>query len=103
MNEIYPVEFDAPDIAPYKQGNSGVDYVTTFDSGQPGPHAMIQAVTHGNETCGAHAVDHLFRNDVRPKRGKLTLAFVAIGLLHASRGVMKKMIAALEQGWERVV
>ena len=30
--------------------------------------------------------------------GKLTLALLAIGLLHASRGVMKKMIAALEQG-----
>jgi uncharacterized membrane protein len=30
--------------------------------------------------------------------GKLTLALVAIGLLHASRGVMKKMITALEQG-----
>jgi len=30
--------------------------------------------------------------------GKLTLAIVAIGLLHASRGVMKKMVAALEAG-----
>ena len=78
MNEIYAIEFDAPDIAPYKRGNTGVDYVTTFDSGQPGPHALIQAVTHGNETCGAHALDHLFRNEVRPKRGKLTLAFANV-------------------------
>ena len=30
--------------------------------------------------------------------GKLTLALVAIGLLHASRGVMRKMITALESG-----
>ena len=30
--------------------------------------------------------------------GKLTLALVAIGLLHASRGLMRKMITALEGG-----
>lgn len=74
----YPVELTAPDIEAYRKGNTGVEFVTTFDSGRPGPHVMINAVTHGNELCGAIALDHLFRADVRPLRGKLTLAFVNV-------------------------
>src|SRR5438067_9595892 len=32
-------------------------------------------LTHGNEICGAIALDKLFRAGVKPRRGKLTLAF----------------------------
>lgn len=74
----YPVELSPPDIAPYRQGNIGVDYVHVLDSGRPGPNVMIQALTHGNEICGALAVDWLFREKVRPARGKLTLAFANV-------------------------
>ena len=72
----YPVELDAPDISAYRTGNTGIDYVHTFDSGKPGPDAMINAVIHGNELCGAIALDYLMKQDIRPTRGKLTLAFV---------------------------
>ena len=72
----HPVELTAPDISAYKAGNTGIDYVTTLDSGKPGPHVMINAVTHGNEICGAIALDHLFRHRIEPTRGKLSLAFV---------------------------
>jgi len=74
MNE-YPVELTPPDIAPYKDGNTGIDYATTFDSGRPGPHVMVNALTHGNELCGAIVLDFLFRENVRPTRGRLTLSF----------------------------
>jgi predicted deacylase len=74
LNE-YPVELTPPDISPYKTGNTGIDYATTFDSGQDGPHVMVNAVTHGNELCGAIVLDFLFRENVRPTRGKLTLSF----------------------------
>ncbi len=74
----YPLDLTPPDISPYRSGNSGVDYVTSFDSGKPGPHAMITAIVHGNELCGAIALDHLFKQDIRPERGRLTLAFVNI-------------------------
>jgi len=73
--DSYPIELKAPDISPYRAGNTGVEFVTTFDSGQPGPHVMICAVTHGNELCGAITLDFLFRQNVRPVRGKLTLGF----------------------------
>ena len=71
------VKFQAPppDLAPYRRGNTGVDYVSTFDSGRAGPHVMINALTHGNEVCGAYALDWLFSRGVRPARGRLTLSF----------------------------
>ncbi len=75
-DQTYPVELSPPDIEPYRAGNTGVPFITTFDSGTPGPHVMIAAVTHGNELCGAIAVDHLMRQQVRPRRGRLTLGFL---------------------------
>lgn len=71
----YPVELTPVDITPYRHGNTGVDYVTTFDSGNPGYHVMITAVTHGNELCGALTLDHFFKHNVRPIAGKITFAF----------------------------
>lgn len=91
----YAVELSAPDISAYRHGNTGIDYVTTFDSGRPGPHVLVNAITHGNEICGAIAVDRLFRMEVRPTRGKLSLAFANVAAFlrfdkrapHASRFV----------------
>ena len=74
----YPVSLTPPDISAYRTGNIGVEYVHQFDSGKPGPHVMISAVVHGNELCGAIAVDHLLKNEVRPLQGKLTLAFMNV-------------------------
>ena len=73
-----PVELIAPDISAYQKGNSGVDYISTFDSGKLGPHVMINAVTHGNEICGAITVDRLFKMKVRPTCGKLSLSFANV-------------------------
>lgn len=75
---LYPVEFMPPDISAYRQGNTGVDYVTCFDSGRAGPHVMISAVVHGNELCGAVALDWLFTLKLRPRLGKLSLAFMNV-------------------------
>lgn len=78
QNQPYPVEIDAPDISPYKAGNTGIDYVTTLDSGRMGPHVMVAALVHGNELCGPITLDFLLRKQVRPLRGKLTLAFLNV-------------------------
>ncbi len=74
----YAVELNALDISQYRRGNTGIDYATTFDSGAPGAHVMLSALVHGNELCGAHALDYLLREEVRPQQGKLTLAFMNI-------------------------
>nr|WP_315594741.1 M14 family metallopeptidase [uncultured Cupriavidus sp.] len=76
--EAYPVEVEFPDISPYAAGNTGIAYVHTFDSGLPGPHVMINALTHGNEVCGAITVAGLLAHGLRPRRGKLTLSFANV-------------------------
>lgn len=76
LDKDYPVELTHPDIEPYREGNTGVEFVTTHDSGAPGPHVMINAITHGNEICGAIALDTLFKAGLRPERGKLSLGFI---------------------------
>jgi predicted deacylase len=71
----YTVEIAQPDISPYRKGNTGIEYATTIDSGKPGPHVMITALAHGNEICGAIVLDELFRTNIRPLHGKLSLVF----------------------------
>jgi predicted deacylase len=51
-----------------------VEYVTRFDSGVPGPHALITALVHGNELCGAIALDFLFRAGIRPLRASAAIS-----------------------------
>jgi predicted deacylase len=79
----YAIELTPPDIEPYRAGNTGVDHVTSFDSGQPGPHVLVTALTHGNEICGAIALDRLFRSELRPRSGTLTLAFDNVAAYHS--------------------
>ncbi|KVE35633.1 M14 family metallopeptidase [Burkholderia sp. TSV86] len=74
----YPVEVRFPDLGTHRAGNTGVDYVHRFDSGVPGPCVMVNALTHGNEVCGAIVVDALLKRAVRPRRGVLTLSFANV-------------------------
>ena len=78
MAEHHPIEISPPDISAYRAGNTGVEYVSVFDSGKPGPNVMVQALTHGNELCGAIALDMLLRDGAQPLIGKLTLAFANV-------------------------
>jgi len=55
--ENYPIEVEFPDISAHEQSSTGIAYVHTFDSGVAGPHVMVNALTHGNEVCGAIVVD----------------------------------------------
>lgn len=74
----YPVELTPPDITAYARGTDGIPYIWTFDSGTPGPHVAITAIVHGNEPCGALALDWLMRHDTRPVTGKLSFAFMNV-------------------------
>lgn len=78
-----PIQLVPPDVAPYRRGNTGVDFATTLTSGRPGPHVVVNALMHGNELCGAVALDALFRMGVRPVRGSLTLAFANVAAYRA--------------------
>lgn len=66
------------DLSAYRQGNVGIDYVHRFESGKPGPHVLINALTHGNEICGMVAATHLLDTGVRPRVGTLTISFANV-------------------------
>jgi predicted deacylase len=71
------IELQAPDLSPWAVGNTGVPYVWSFDSGRAGPHVMVQALTHGNEICGAIALHRLLSEQAQwqVQCGRLTVAF----------------------------
>lgn len=75
-SERYPLELAPPDISGWRRGNHEADYVHHFDSGLPGPRVVVSALVHGNEACGAVALDRLLRDGLRPCAGSLTLVFV---------------------------
>ncbi len=79
MNTATPAFEVLPrDLSPYRQGNTGIDYVHRFDSGKPGPHVLVNALTHGNEFCGMVAATHLLDSGVRPRIGTLTVSFANV-------------------------
>lgn len=73
------------DLSAYRAGNTGIDYVHRFDSGRPGPHVLINALTHGNEVCGMVAATHLLDTDLRPLIGTLTISFAHVQAYNAFR------------------
>ncbi|MDQ2779810.1 MAG: succinylglutamate desuccinylase/aspartoacylase family protein [Pseudomonadota bacterium] len=72
------IEVQPRSLAPYQQGNVGIDYVHRFESGRPGPHVLVNALTHGNEFCGMTAATHLLDTGVRPSIGTLTISFANV-------------------------
>ena len=98
----YTVELVPPDISAYRRGNNGVEYATTFDSGKPGPHVMVNAVTHGNELCGAIALDRMFKMNVQPTRGKLTLGFANVAAFHSFNPALPHASRFIDEDFNRV-
>ncbi|MDD0839348.1 succinylglutamate desuccinylase/aspartoacylase family protein [Curvibacter sp. HBC61] len=73
--QALPFDLPRPELGPWRAGNTGVEGVWQFDSGQPGRQVLVSALVHGNELCGAWAVLGLLQAGLRPQRGRLTLAF----------------------------
>ena len=80
MKSPYPVSVDLlpPDISAFEAGNTGVPYIHSFASTEPGPAVMVMALTHGNEVCGAWAVKTALEMKLRPRRGTLTFGFANV-------------------------
>jgi predicted deacylase len=66
------------DLSAYRAGNTGIPYVHRFESGRPGPHVLVNALTHGNEFCGMVAACDLLDRGVRPLCGTLTVSFANV-------------------------
>jgi predicted deacylase len=72
------IEIDFPDLSRWGKGNVGIPYVWRFESVRAGPKLTIQALTHGNEVCGAIALADFLASALRPSRGTLTLIFANV-------------------------
>ena len=72
-----------PDLSRFADGNAGQPYVWRFASARPGPRLTIQALTHGNEVCGAIAVAALLDAGFRPVRGIVTFIFANVDAFHS--------------------
>ena len=72
------IEVAFPDLGRWAAGNARIPYAWTFAAERPGPHVLVQALTHGNEVCGAIALDWLLDSGLRPLRGTLTLCFANV-------------------------
>jgi predicted deacylase len=76
------VELQAPDITPWRDAATGVPFVHRFAGAEPGPTVLVQALTHGNEICGAIACDWLLgeitQGHFAPRRGTLVVAFANV-------------------------
>ncbi len=90
------------DLSPYRKGNTGIDYVHRFESGRPGPHLLINALTHGNEFCGMVAATHLLDTGVRPKVGTLTVSFANVGAYQTFHRDQPFKSRQLEQNLNRI-
>jgi predicted deacylase len=71
----FAVRLAPPDLSRWRSGNRGVPGCYSFAAAEPGPHAAVVALVHGNELAGAIVLDRLLAAGLRPLRGTLTLAF----------------------------
>jgi predicted deacylase len=78
-----PIEVDFPDLTRWAVGNAGIPYVYTFAAERAGPHVLLQALTHGNEVCGAIALDWLLGEQYRPTRGTVSFCFANVAAYEA--------------------
>jgi len=78
-----PIEVDFPDLTRWASGNGGIPYVWTFAGERAGPHVLLQALTHGNEVCGAIALAWLLAQDCRPSRGTVSFCFANVAAYEA--------------------
>ncbi|MEM7654368.1 MAG: succinylglutamate desuccinylase/aspartoacylase family protein [Pseudomonadota bacterium] len=72
------IEITIPDLKPWRAGNTGTPYVWRFDAAEPGPHAVVVGLIHGNEMCGALALNTLLSAGLRPNRGSISFVFANI-------------------------
>jgi predicted deacylase len=98
----HTIEVTFPDIRAYREGNTGTPYVHRLDSGKPGPHVMINALTHGNEVCGAIALKALLDLRLAPRRGRLTMSFANVAAYESFDPAQPNASRFVDQDFNRI-
>jgi predicted deacylase len=97
-----PIDVAFPDLARWAAGNTGIPYVWRFPGERAGPHVTLQALTHGNELCGAIALDELLAAGLRPERGTLTVVFANVDAYRAFDPVDPYTSRCLDEDFNRL-
>ena len=71
----FEVALAAPDLGPWREGNTGVAGFTTRAGERPGPHVALVSLVHGNEIAGAIVLARLLAAGLWPARGRLSFGF----------------------------
>lgn len=71
-----------PDLDAFGADAGLPPFVRVFDTGRPGPHLVVNALMHGNEYAGAHALIRLIRHGPQPTCGRLTLTLGNVTAFH---------------------
>ncbi len=72
---MFPVALEAPSLADWRQGNTGIPGFTTASASTSGPHVVVIGLLHGNEVAGAVVLDRMLRAGLAPATGRLTVGF----------------------------
>jgi len=91
-----------PDLSRARAGNTGVEGVWQFQSGQPGRHVLVTALIHGNEFSGASALVRLLDAGLRPRRGVLTLALCNLEAFDTFDGARPDAARFVDEDMNRV-
>jgi len=99
-----PLSFDLPkpELGPWRAGNTGTEGVWAFSAATPGPTALVTALVHGNELCGAWALLHALQHGLRPVHGTLILAFCNLQAFDAFNPISADASRFLDEDMNRV-
>jgi predicted deacylase len=97
-----PIEIGVPDLGRHRLGNTDILGVTSFAADRAGPHVVITALVHGNELCGAWAILALLEREIRPWRGRLSLALINLAAFDAFDPGSPKASRYLDEDLNRV-
>ncbi len=62
----FSVSLTAPDLGPWRAGNTGIRGFTTRAGAEPGPHVALVSLVHDNEIDGALIIARLLAAGLRP-------------------------------------
>jgi predicted deacylase len=101
----HPIEVPFPRIERWAEGNTGIPYVWSAKSDVEGPHVCVSALVHGNEVCGAIALNVLGNalwGGIKALRGTVSFVFANVAAYQSFDGNKPFESRALDEDFNRL-